>query len=252
MPPGRHGALTARFADGAAAAVAVGAGPLELVPTRLSRVCAQVLGADGAGIGLLNHDFRVPLGASDDDSAAVERLQFTLGEGPCWQAVHEGAPIAADADEIARRWPVFSDALRGLRSFRSLASVPVRLDRGVVGALDLYFVSPTGAGSLGADDGAHVAELLAGVLDNVADTSSPTADGSRVTPDLYGPRWAAGPSAARRITVWIAAGMLMHAGCTADDAVARIRAAATSTGRSLDDVAADLVGRRMPVEQLLS
>src|SRR3954471_8525889 len=62
------------------------AGP-ELLPTRLTRACLAVLpAADGAGLSLLDNDFRVPIGATDDVAALAERLQFTIGEGPCLDA----------------------------------------------------------------------------------------------------------------------------------------------------------------------
>jgi hypothetical protein len=60
------------------------AGP-ELLPVRLARAAVRVLpGVAGAGISVLaDPGMRVPLGASDEDAATAERLQFTVGEGPC-------------------------------------------------------------------------------------------------------------------------------------------------------------------------
>ncbi len=224
---------------------------MELLPSRLSRMCAHVLGADGAGLSVLNSDLRVPLGASDGAATAIERLQFTTGQGPCWQALQDAAPVTAAAAEIARRWPLFSRELQRHGTFHSLASVPLHLSRGVTGALDLYFVSPAGALGFDPDVGAAIATEIALILNDVARSGASTPSDDPAASDLYGPRWAAGPTASARIAVWIAAGMLMHAGATADDAVARLRAAAIAAGRSTDDVAADLISKRMTVDQLL-
>src|SRR4051794_10539556 len=58
----------------------------DLLPVRLARAAADVLGADGAGISFYEDDFRVPLGASDEMTTLAERLQFTQGQGPCLDA----------------------------------------------------------------------------------------------------------------------------------------------------------------------
>jgi hypothetical protein len=52
---------------------------------------------DGAGISLFfASDRRLPLGASDPDTAEAERLQFTVGEGPCLTSYVTGEPVLAD------------------------------------------------------------------------------------------------------------------------------------------------------------
>jgi hypothetical protein len=61
----------------------------------------------GAGIGVLaDPGMRVPLGASDEDAATAERLQFTVGEGPCLQAHSSARPVYTPAAVFAARWPL--------------------------------------------------------------------------------------------------------------------------------------------------
>lgn len=115
----------------------------ELLPERLARASAQVLPVDGAGISLFFSDRRLPLGASDDDSAVAERLQFTVGEGPCLSAHAEEQPIVADEGTIARRWPAFHDELVTRTSILGIISLPLHGDLAGFGALDLYVAPPS-------------------------------------------------------------------------------------------------------------
>ncbi len=55
--------------------------------TRLCEVATDVIGASGAGVMLMSGD--VPRGSlctTDAVSAAIEELQYALGEGPCMDA----------------------------------------------------------------------------------------------------------------------------------------------------------------------
>jgi hypothetical protein len=106
---------------------------------------AEVLPSEGAGLSLTSGGFRVPLGASDDTSGAAERLQFTLGEGPCLQAMRDARELRANQDDIARLWPLLYDELVRQTPYRSIASVPLRITPTVVGAIDVYFTDPAGA-----------------------------------------------------------------------------------------------------------
>ena len=80
------------------------AGP-ELLPAGLARAAVRVPpGVAGAGISVLaDPGLRVPMGASDDDAATAERLQFTVGERPCPQAHSSARPVYAPAAVFAAR-----------------------------------------------------------------------------------------------------------------------------------------------------
>src|ERR687894_350951 len=77
----------------------------ELLPARLARACAAALGVDGAGLSLHVGVLRTPIGASDAQTAHAERLQFTVGDGPCLRAQDNGTVIAFSLEDIARNWP---------------------------------------------------------------------------------------------------------------------------------------------------
>src|ERR1700710_311366 len=118
----------------------------ELLPVRLARACATVLPVTGAGLSLYGTaDFRVPIGASDDTAADAERLQFTLGEGPCLAAHLERRVIAASESDMQRLWPQFYAELVTGSSYRSIVAVPLQQGLQGVAALDLYLDNSTAA-----------------------------------------------------------------------------------------------------------
>ncbi len=89
----------------------------------------------------------------------------------------------------------------------------------------------------------HVAEL-------VSDHLSLAADWSVWTP-TEPPAWADTPAARRRGELWMAVGMLGIAlDVPTTDALALLRGFAYASGRTVDDVAADLVAQRLRPEQL--
>jgi len=94
----------------------------KLRPTVLAQACVAVLPVAGAGLSVI-HRLRVPLGPSDDQAA--ERLQSTLGEGPCLAAVEQAGPVMGDSATIARRWPTFDVELQERTPFRFLVSLPL-------------------------------------------------------------------------------------------------------------------------------
>lgn len=97
----------------------VGAGA-ELLPTVLARAYLQVLPVAGAGLSITG-ELRLPLGSSDDVAAAAERLQTTLGEGPCLVACSANEPQLFDQAALSSTWPVFHDEFVTSTPYRSVA-----------------------------------------------------------------------------------------------------------------------------------
>jgi hypothetical protein len=216
----------------------------ELLPERLARASAQVLPVDGAGISLFfSSDRRLPLGASDPASAEAERLQFTAGEGPCLTSHATGAVVLADTATLRARWPAYYDALAARTPIRGSLSLPLRHELSGIGALDLYVVSPHGVASVRVDDALAVAGQVAAVLQVRSRQDRVSSSG--------GPAWLDAPAAERRSTVWQAIGFVNSAlGVPSPDALALLRAHAYAEGQSLDDLAAQVLSRQVPVEEL--
>jgi hypothetical protein len=58
-------------------------------------------------------EWRIPVGASNNDAAVAERLQFTAAEGPCLDAQALDRPVLATETVLTQRWPQFAAALIG-------------------------------------------------------------------------------------------------------------------------------------------
>ena len=162
------------------------AGP-ELLPVRLARACARTLRVDGAGLSLLDAaQQRVPLGASSAAAEIAERLQFTVGAGPCMTAHDTRQPVFAVEEELRRRWPVFTDLLLGATPFRAVVALPLQPALTGYGAIDLYFERSDDVLDLDVFEAMAVGELVSSALSDAAVWSTWSA--------ADGPEWLHGPA----------------------------------------------------------
>ena len=233
--------IVEEFRDVLAAWSAELPGP-ELLPERLARACAASLRVDGAGLSMFfTADRRLPLGSSDEQSAVAERLQFTVGEGPCLSAHAAGRPLVADDAALQATWPVFNEELRARTAIRGIISLPLEDDLGGFGALDLFLTASGDVRRVG----------LADCLDVVHEVVTVFRATGQVSRQGDGPAWLDAPAAARRSLVWQAMGYL-NAGLeiTSADALAVLRAHAYTEGSDLDDVAARVLDGQVPLELL--
>jgi hypothetical protein len=234
--------LVEKFHAALASSAADAPGP-ELLPERLARACARVLPVDGAGISLFfASERRLPLGASDRVSAEAERLQFTAGEGPCLASHARGEPVLADEATIRSEWPGFYNALVTRTTIRGAISLPLRDGLKGVGALDLYVIPPNEIAALSLGD----AQMIAGEVGAVLQAQS-----RHRTHEAEGPAWLDAPAAERRSRVWQAIGFVNSAlGVPSPEALDLLRAHAYAAGSSLDELAARVLSREVPVEEM--
>ena len=216
----------------------------ELLPERLAHACARVLPVDGAGISLFFlSDRRLPLGASDPMSGEAERLQFTVGDGPCLTAHAAGEPVLADEGTIRSRWPGFYDALVTRTSIRGTISLPLRGQLRGIGALDLYVIPPLEVGSVSLQDALIISGEVVAVLQEQSQQMRDRRAG--------GPAWLDAPAAERRSMVWQAIGFVNAAlEMSSPDALALLRAHAYAEGSTLDELAARVLSRDVPIDEL--
>jgi GAF domain-containing protein len=116
----------------------------ELGTTQLCRVCADVTGVTGAGIMLLSGDVvGVSLSATNAVSTRIEELQYTLGEGPCLDAYHQGRAVLEPdlADPTTPRWVGFAGAAVEA-GVRAIFGFPLEVGVVRLGALNLYCDRP--------------------------------------------------------------------------------------------------------------
>lgn len=170
--------------------------------------------------------------ASSDDARAVDDAQYAFDEGPCVEALHSGVEQRFDDLTELDRWPRFrAEALR--LGFGSVLAVPLRAREHTVGCLNLFAAEPAGLGEEDREVARRIAAPVAAALANAR------AHGRvlRVAECLQS-------SLEAGAIVERAKGVLMaHAGCSSEEAAARLQVAAETTGRSLRDAAADLLAR---------
>jgi len=217
----------------------------ELLPVRLARACARTLAVDDAGLSLVDaSQQRVPLGASSDVAEVAERLQFTVGAGPCMTAQETREPVFAVEEDLRRRWPVFTELLVGATPFRAVVALPLQPALAGAGAIDLYFRTSAEVLDLDVFEAIAVGHLVTSALSDAAVWSAWS--------PAEGPEWLHGPVPQRRAAVWEAMGKVsVELEVSAPDALTLIRAHAYAAGETVDDVAEDLLSGHLTAADLV-
>ena len=193
--------IAARFEEEVLAAARRGLEGPELLPERLVRAAAAMLPVADESLSLTEGgDKRVPLGSSSPGAATAERLQFTVGDGPCMTAQRLGEPVFAPEEELRRRWPQFAEQLFERTPYRGVVAFPLQQALAGLGAIDLYFRRSERIAQLEVFDAMAVGELITAAL-------SEAAVFSEWSPE-EGPDWLHAPAARRRALVWQAMGRL--------------------------------------------
>lgn len=205
----------------------------------LLRSCCRETGLDGAGVSIISTGgTREPLYASSEVATLIERLQLTLGEGPCVDSSARGTPVLVPdltdpGDVVARRWPVFrGEAMRG--GARAIFAFPIRIGAIWLGDVDFYRQSP----------GPLSRTAFGTVLTTVEEVGLAVLE----TPNGYGDVDASTPI---NMMVHQAAGMVMaQLDSSIEEAMVRLRATAFAEGVTINELAADVVnGRRRIVKE---
>jgi hypothetical protein len=218
-------------------------------PRRICEACIAVLPVSRAAVTMMaGPDRQEPIFASDAIAAHLDEMQFRLGEGPCVEAITERRPVLVpDLAEVAdSRWPVFAAAARRT-PIRAAFVFPLQAGAIGVGVLDLYRDEPGMldrdelAGALRAADA--VLWALLGIRDGNQTERPPPARHSGNGADPHG--WLTG-SPLDHIEVYQATGMVMaQLDAPAETALSRLRAYAFVHDRTIDDIARDVVARRL-------
>ena len=190
----------------------------------------------GAGITVMAGEQAGPLCVSNERMRLLEDLQFTTGEGPCRDAFTSRQPVLASQFDIeaSGRWPAFVD-LAVASGIEAVFAFPLSSMGATVGVLTLY---QDVAGALTVtqhDDSVAIADVLSETVWSLQDLA---ADGV-LAPGLD-------DAVAYRAQIHQASGMVsVQLQVSTHEALARIRAYAFADGRPVDDVAADIVDRRL-------
>jgi hypothetical protein len=208
------------------------------VGVRLCLACVELLEVADAGILLVDGNGGMSCFATSGAApvGVIEDLQFTFGEGPGLDAHTSGEPVFASdlAHPSSERWSAFaSAALR--QGVHGVFSFPLRVGSVRLGALDL---SRATSGALTREqrrDGL----VMAGLVTRRILTAQDGAPDGLLAHDLDDPR-------TLRAEVHQAAGMVSEQlDVRTADALVLLRAAAYAWERPIDDVAHDVVARRL-------
>ena len=205
-------------------------------PAELAGPIADALPVTGAAISTMG-DFlgNETVSATDLQAARIDELQFDLGEGPCWDAMATARPVFEPnvRTHPAGVWPAFSEAIRkdevGASFAFPLFVGPLRL-----GALDLYSTRPLNLSDLHAQQSAAFAAVVSRLvlhraLSRVGRDETPEAD-----------------LQFSRRTIHQATGMVLaQLNLPPDEARLVIQAHAFAVGRSMQEIAEDIVERRL-------
>ncbi|HEX4394024.1 MAG TPA: GAF and ANTAR domain-containing protein [Mycobacterium sp.] len=209
--------------------------------------------ADGAALAVLSRSAlsRELIYATDSLAQELDELQYTIGEGPCFDAYLDDSPqFHPELTSISQtsRWPTFAADATQLGA-HALFAFPIPDGHRPIGVLELYRRS---VGSLDAAECAAVEVCTTAIAQRLMSNwehhlarfgDVEEAIDAAATTDVA-PTAAANPFT--RTQIHIAGGMVaIQLGVNADEGVDRLRAYSYASGRRLSSVAADIIARRL-------
>lgn len=203
---------------------------------RLCTACVEVLAVSGAGITLMGGNQAGPICVSDSSVAALEDLQFTLGQGPCRDAFRSRRSVHAPRfdDSASARWPPFVDLARA-SGFGAVFAYPLLADDVNVGVLTLYQQCEGELSQAQHDDSVAVTRVLTETVLSLQDTVA--VGGLAAELDV---------AVAYRAEIYQASGMVaVQLQIHPDEALIRIRGHAFAHDIPVSAVAEQIVARRL-------
>ncbi|MFQ6855348.1 GAF and ANTAR domain-containing protein [Streptomyces sp. 35M1] len=218
------------------------------VPALLCRACVKHLDITGASVSLSGgHGLRALWWSSDAVAGQLAEAQYTLGDGPCQSALNLVAPVLAndlDQGPDAERWPVFAQRAVEL-GVRAVFSLPLGSEALAIGTLDLYRSTPGPLSGRDMSFAFPVGDAITLALLRLQTDESSDGRGARD----YESSWL-GAAEQEHSEVYYATGMLMvQLQVGAEYALSRLRAYAFAEGRTVTEVARDVIERRVTFDE---
>jgi transcriptional regulator with GAF, ATPase, and Fis domain len=108
----------------------------------LTERCVQLLDVSAAGLLLTDGQNKLQVvAASSEQTRLLELFQLQTDQGPCLDCFRTGQPVSVTDLRSAGRWPRFTAAAAEV-GFSAVHALPMRLRTEVVGALNLFDVTP--------------------------------------------------------------------------------------------------------------
>jgi hypothetical protein len=211
-------------------------GATEPGAARLCEVCANVPLMSGACIMLMAGDVQGSVCSSNEVSALIEELQYTLAEGPCVDAYRQDRPVLEPdlAGSLTPRWFAFTPPAVAA-GVAAVFGFPLRVGAVRLGALNLYRDRP---GTLTGEEHAD-ALVLAGVAARAVLAMQAQAPPGELAAELEA-------GADSHFVVDQASGIVSEQlGISLSDALARLRAYSFGNDRWLTEVAEAVVARHV-------
>ena len=200
----------------------------------------QLFRADAAGLMLIDAEGQLRWASATDQTAqTVENEQERLAQGPCAVAFSQRLPAAIRNIKLEPDWQEFAQVLVS-EGICAALSVPVELDGGVIGTLDIYARAPRDW------DPSEVAALqaYAGLVASLLSAATTAQVKGRLADQLQA-------ALEHRWLIEQAKGVVMgREQVDAQTAFERLRGAARSSTRRLADVARDVTdGQPLPTNR---
>ena len=210
---------------------------LESSGSELAGPFVKAFPVDGASISVLAGPATgLTVSASDAIAHRLDELQFDLGEGPCWSALAHRIPVLMDTRESGAEWPAFTEAVSSdaiTDRVGAMFAFPLAIGALDIGAIDLY-----------SGDTRPLSPELVAEASSLADIAAWRVLRT-IMEDHSQPYDAASIGFSRR-EVHQATGMIIvQLGVSAEDADLLLRAHAFSAGRTVREIAKDVVDRRL-------
>jgi hypothetical protein len=222
----------------------------------VDRICDAAVrqtNADGVALAVLTRSRRVRelAYASDPIAKQVDDLQYTIGEGPCFDAYLDDDPkLYPELTSVSQtsRWPAFAAEATRL-GVRGLFAFPVPDGLRPLGVLELYRRTAGGLADSEHSSASTCAAAIARQLgfnwqdrvtrfqtvERAIDATAIAAASRQEPTDPFA-----------RTQIHVAAGMVsIQLRVDADEAVDRLRAFAYACERPVSSVAADIIARRL-------
>jgi hypothetical protein len=211
---------------------------------RAASAAAAALGVDGISVGVGTGPEGIVLTWGREKVAvALEDAQFTLGQGPGHDAVTSGTPVLEPDLALAGavgRYPAFTPAATNLR-VRAVFAFPLRIGAISVGMLTAHRAAPGPLTIAQLADALALADAVTVLLLHQDPPHSEADGASRAVP-----RNGSTQPATHRAQVHQATGMIsVQLGVSLAEALVRLRARAYADDRLINDLADDVVARRM-------
>ena len=193
---------------------------------------SAVSGCDGAGVTLADDADGVAGASSGEAAQALDASQEETEEGPCVTSLRSGASEQFDAANDGDRWPVFA-AVAGRHGVLSCLALPLALGARTIGVLNLYSGGERAFGELARAAASTLAHQASVLVANALAYAEARRSVEELRLALSEPE----------DMVAQAVGILMaRHGLSAQVAAAWLEDGASEQGRSMEDLAREVVG----------